>query len=111
MLDFELARQRILDQVTPLGTELIPVDDADGRVLGEDVVSSVDLPPFDYSAMDGYAVRSGDFDGAGPWQLPVAFEQRAGGSGGQLAAGSVARIFTGAPLPDGSDAIVMQEDA
>jgi molybdopterin molybdotransferase len=110
MLDFELARQRILDQVTPLGTELIPVDDADGRVLGEDLVSSVDLPPFDYSAMDGYAVVSADFQGEGPWQMPVAFEQRAGAHGGRLAAGSAARIFTGAALPDGADAVVMQED-
>jgi molybdopterin molybdotransferase len=110
MLDFELARRRILEQVTPLGTELIPVDEADGRVLAEDVVSSVDLPPFDYSAMDGYAVVAADFSGAGPWQLPVAFEQRAGASGGEVTSGSVARIFTGAPLPTGADTIVMQED-
>jgi molybdopterin molybdotransferase len=110
MLDFELARQRILDQVTPLSTELIPVDDADGRVLSEDLVSGVDLPPFDYSAMDGYAVLSADFQGTGPWQLPVAFEQRAGATGGRLAAGQTARIFTGAELPEGADAVVMQED-
>jgi molybdopterin molybdotransferase len=110
MLEFELARQRILEQVTPLGTELIPVDEADGRVLGEDLLSSVDLPPFDYSAMDGYAVVAADFQGAGPWELAVAFEQRAGASGGRVTPGSVARIFTGAPLPEGADAIVMQED-
>ena len=110
MLEFELARQRILEQVTPLGTELIPVDEADGRVLGEDLLSHVDLPPFDYSAMDGYAVVAAGFQGAGPWELPVAFEQRAGASGGRLTPGSVARIFTGASLPEGADAIVMQED-
>jgi molybdopterin molybdotransferase len=110
MLEFELARQRILEQVTPLGTELIPVDEADGRVLGEDLLSPVDLPPFDYSAMDGYAVVAADFQGAGPWELPVSFEQRAGASGGRVMPGSVARIFTGAPLPEGADAIVMQED-
>jgi molybdopterin molybdotransferase len=110
MLDFELARQRIVEQVTPLGTELIPVDDADGRVLAEDLVSGLDLPAFDYSAMDGYAVVSTDFRGAGPWQMPVAFEQRAGATGGTLQAGSAARIFTGAPLPEGADAVVMQED-
>ena len=110
MLEFELARERILEQVTPLATELIPVDEADGRVLGEDLLSHVDLPPFDYSAMDGYAVVAADFQGSGPWELPVAFEQRAGASGGRVTPGSVARIFTGASLPAGADAIVMQED-
>jgi molybdopterin molybdotransferase len=110
MLEFELARQRILEQVTPLGTELIPIDEADGRVLAEDLLSPVDLPPFDYSAMDGYAVVAADFQGDGPWELPVSFEQRAGASGGRVTPGSVARIFTGAPLPEGADAIVMQED-
>jgi molybdopterin molybdotransferase len=79
--------------------------------LGEDLVSSVDLPPFDYSAMDGYAVVSADFRGEGPWQMAVAFEQRAGDHGGRLAPGSAARIFTGAPLPEGADAVVMQEEA
>jgi molybdopterin molybdotransferase len=111
MLDFELARERILDQVKPLPTELIPVADADGRVLAEDLVSEVDLPPFDYSAMDGYAVRAEDFVGEGPWRLPVSLEQRAGAEGGLLAPGSAARIFTGAPLLDGASAVIMQEDA
>jgi molybdopterin molybdotransferase len=111
MLDFELARQRILAEVKPLGSELVPVDEADGRVLSEDLCSSVDLPPFDYSAMDGYAVRAADFGGAGPWQLRVSAEQRAGGSGQALAAGTAARIFTGAPLLDGADSVIMQEDA
>ena len=76
MLDFELARQRILDQVTPLGTELVPVADADGRVLAIDLVSEVDLPAFDYSAMDGYAIAAQDLTGSGPWLLPVELEQR-----------------------------------
>jgi len=111
MLDFELARQRILAEVKPLAREFVSVDEADGRVLSEDLRSSVDLPPFDYSAMDGYALRAADFGGTGPWQLPVSAEQRAGGSGLALAAGTAARIFTGAPLPDGADSVVMQEDA
>lgn len=111
MLDFELARQRILAEVEPLTSELVPVDEADGRVLSEDLCSSVDLPPFDYSAMDGYAVRAADFGGAGPWQLPVSAEQRAGGSGQTLARGTAARIFTGAPLLEGADSVIMQEDA
>jgi len=109
-MDFELARRRILEQVTPLGTELIPVADADLRVLAGNLVSAVDLPPFDYSAMDGYAVVSRAFAGAGPWQLPVTCEQRAGAPAGALAVGEAARIFTGAELPRGADAVVMQED-
>jgi molybdopterin molybdotransferase len=111
MLDFELARRRILAEVKPLGSELVPVDDADGRVLSEDLRSSLDLPPFDYSAMDGYAVRAADFSGAGPWQLPVSVEQRAGANGPALDAGTAARIFTGAALLDGADSVIMQEDA
>jgi molybdopterin molybdotransferase len=110
MLTFEVARARILSQVTALGTENIPLDEADGRVLGADLVSEVDLPGFDYSAMDGYAVTAADFSGSGPWQLPVTLEQRAGDAPRQLARASAARIFTGAPLPAGADAVVMQED-
>ncbi len=111
MLDFELARQRILEQVKPLDSELVPVAEADGRVLSEDLLSGVDLPPFDYSAMDGYAVRVADFSGTGPWRLPVSAEQRAGGGAQGLVAGSAARIFTGAPMLDGADSVIMQEDA
>ena len=111
MLDFELARQTILALVKPLPSELVPVDDADGRVLAEDLRSSVDLPPFDYSAMDGYAVRAADFTGTGPFRFSVSAEQRAGESGQSLAPGTAARIFTGAPLLAGSDSVIMQEDA
>lgn len=110
MLDFDAARQRMLEQITPLETELVPVTEADGRVLGADLVSNVDLPGFDYSAMDGYAVGAAEFTGPGPWQLPVTLEQRAGAPPLVLAAGAAARIFTGAPLPQGADAVVMQED-
>lgn len=110
MLDFELARARILEQVQPLASELVPVADADGRVLSEDLVSGVDLPPFDYSAMDGYAVSSSDFGGTGPWQLVVSSEQRAGAAPEKLLAGTTARIFTGGALLAGADAVVMQED-
>src|SRR4051812_6876367 len=111
MLDFEQARLRILQQVKPLPSELVPVAEADGRVLAEDLVSNVDLPPFDYSAMDGYAVRVADFSGTGPWQMRVSAEQRAGGATQSLRAGSAARIFTGAPLLDCADSVIMQEDA
>ncbi|HKY37707.1 MAG TPA: gephyrin-like molybdotransferase Glp, partial [Polyangiaceae bacterium] len=110
MLDFELARQRILEQVTPLPAELIPIHDADGRVLAADLVSPIDLPSFDYSAMDGYAVAAGDLAGKGPWRLTVSIEQRAGATPLELASCATARIFTGAPLPRGADSVVMQED-
>jgi molybdopterin molybdotransferase len=111
MLDFERARLHILEQVKPLPSELVPVGEADGRVLAEDLVSSVDLPAFDYSAMDGYAVRAADFSGAGPWRLPVTLEQRAGAGVQSLSAGAAARIFTGAQLLEGADSVIMQEDA
>lgn len=111
MLDFELARQRILDLTKPLPSELIEVAEADGRVLYEDVTSDVDLPPFDYSAMDGYAVRAADFASSGPYRFTVSAEQRAGESGARLTPGTAARIFTGAPLLVGADAVIMQEDA
>lgn len=99
----------MLSLAKPLASELIPSFEADGRVLAEDLVSEVDLPPFDYSAMDGYAVRAADFEGTGPWRLEVSAEQRAGESGQSLEPGTAARIFTGAPLLLGADAVVMQE--
>lgn len=111
MLDFEVARARILERAKTLAAELVATTDADGRILAEDLVSDVDLPPFDYSAMDGYAVRSEDFPGAGPWELPVSGEQRAGESGQRLLPGNAARIFTGAPLLEGADSVIMQERA
>jgi molybdopterin molybdotransferase len=74
------------------------------------LVSNLDLPGFDYSAMDGYAVLASDFSGAGPWTLSVTIEQRTGHAPLELAAGTAARIFTGAPLPRGADTVVMQED-
>ncbi|HEY6080173.1 MAG TPA: gephyrin-like molybdotransferase Glp [Polyangiaceae bacterium] len=110
MLDFELARRRILAQATPLSSELLPLVEADARVLATDVVSELDLPAFDYSAMDGYAVAAGGLQGSGPWRLRVSVEQRAGAAPAELAHGTAARIFTGAPLPLAADAVVMQED-
>lgn len=111
MLDFVVARQKILEQVAPLPTELIPVADADGRVLGMDLISDIDLPGFDYSAMDGYAVASSTLRGDGPWSLRVSVEQRTGSPALDLPSGTAARIFTGAALPLGADSVVMQEDA
>lgn len=97
-------------------TESISSFEALGRVLAETVVSPVDVPPLDNSAMDGYAVRSADLAqaglvGAGPEAITLPQAQRiaAGQVGAALQAGQCARIFTGAPVPVGADAVVMQE--
>ena len=91
------------------GTEQVSTFDADGRVLAQDVISSLHVPPADNSSMDGYALRCADVAQAGV-QLPQSQRIAAGGVGQALLAGSVARIFTGAPIPPGADAVVMQED-
>ncbi len=92
-------------------TERLPTEDALGRVLAEDVVSDVTVPPQDNSAMDGYAVRVADVaDMALPGaSLPVSQRIAAGHAGVPLQPGTCARIFTGAPVPEGADAVVMQE--
>jgi molybdopterin molybdotransferase len=104
------ALQRLLAQAVPLGrTEQVRTFDADGRVLAQDVVSALHVPPHDNSSMDGYAVRAADVTHAGI-ELPVTQRIAAGQFGAPLAPGSAARIFTGAPMPQGADAVMMQED-
>jgi molybdopterin molybdotransferase len=93
----------------PLGAESVSTFEADGRVLAQDVVSALTVPPRDNSSMDGYAVRAADCAAAGG-VLRVAQRIPAGTTGALLAAGTAARIFTGAPIPEGADAVVMQED-
>jgi len=97
-----------------LDPEVSPVLDALGQVLAEPIVSGRLLPPADCSAMDGYAVRTADLGEAGPESpvtLRVAFEIAAGGRPTRvLQPGESARIFTGAPVPEGADAVVRQED-
>jgi len=92
------------------GVESVSTFEADGRVLAQDVVSALQVPPQDNSSMDGYAVRCADVQQAAGGALPVSQRIAAGASGQLLAANSVARIFTGAPIPAGADAVVMQED-
>lgn len=89
-------------------TEAVPTLQALGRVLAEDVRSALDVPPADNSAMDGYALRTADVPSAGA-VLAVSQRIPAGVVGAPLAAGSAARIFTGAQIPLGADAVVMQE--
>lgn len=92
----------------PLSLEQIDSFDALGRVLAQDLVSSVAVPPLDNSAMDGYAVRVADLSGPGA-VLPMSQRIAAGQVGATLQPGTCARIFTGAPVPLGADAVVMQE--
>ncbi len=110
MLDFDEALTRVLASASPLGTERVPVWNGAGRVLAGDVAAEAPWPAFDHSAMDGYAVRVADFAGAGPWSLPLAGESRTGPAEGTLDAHATMRIFTGAALPQGADAVVMQEN-
>lgn len=108
------AQQIVLDACPVLGSETVASVDAQGRVLAVPVISGRTLPPADCSAMDGYAVRAEDLAGASestPVELSVVYEVAAGGRGERpLAAGEAARIFTGAPVPPGADAVVIQED-
>jgi molybdopterin molybdotransferase len=107
MMDVAQARAAMLAAVTPLASECISLDAALGRVLTDCVVAGRDQPPFAVSAMDGYALRSSDTPGV----LKVAGESAAGrGFEGRCEAGSAIRISTGAPVPDGVDTVVIQED-
>ncbi len=106
----DLALAELLAFASPLASaESVSTFDADGRVLARDALSCIDVPAHDNSSMDGYAVRSDDWAGAAA-VLQVSQRIAAGSSGEQLATASAARIFTGAPIPPGADAVVMQED-
>jgi len=103
------AARIILGQLEPLETVRRPLREALDAVLAEDVTSPLDLPPWDNSAMDGYAVRSGDV--TGPVELEVIESVAAGQFPRKpLGRGQATRIFTGAPLPEGSDGVIRQED-
>ena len=92
-------------------TELLSLDQAKGRVLAEPVRAKADLPPFDNSAMDGYALNADDLSENGPWTLDVIDRVPAGHTGAEeVQKGKAVRIFTGAPLPNGANAVVMQEE-
>ena len=109
-MTLDAALAQLLAAVQPLaGPERVATLDADGRVLAQDVVSALHVPPQDNSAMDGYALRTSDIQVPGV-VLPVSQRIAAGSAGTMLALGTVARIFTGAPIPAGADAVVMQED-
>jgi molybdopterin molybdotransferase len=103
------ARALILSAVKTLGSEVVDVLEASGRVVAEEVRATRDLPPWDNSAMDGYALRVADA-AQPPAALSVSQSVGAGQTPTPLLAGTAARIMTGAPLPDGADTVVMRED-
>src|SRR5512134_3317099 len=110
MLTFEEAREAILARVSPLGTEAVPLEDAAGRVLAGEVRSPWDLPQWDNSAMDGFAVRSDDCRGNAT--LRISGYMTAGGPDApKVAPGCAVKIMTGSPVPEGCDAVVPFEDA
>ena len=114
MISVGEARARILAAFTALPAETVPLPDALGRVLAEPAVARLTQPPFAAAAMDGWAVRAADIVSASadaPVTLRRIGESAAGHAfAGTVGAGEAVRIFTGAPLPAGADAVVMQED-
>jgi molybdopterin molybdotransferase len=112
LLRIDHMEQLIGERITPLQEgEDVPLRDALGRVLAHDIVSAVNVPPFDNSAVDGYAVRSDDLVSGAETRLAVIDRVAAGHSTlHPLGRGESTRIFTGAPMPQGADTVFMQED-
>jgi len=114
LLSVKVALERMLKWFSPVETTTVPLERSLGMILAENIISDTDLPPFDNSSMDGFAVRSGDTAGAAksqPVQLDVVLDIPAGtGFTAELAPGQAARIMTGAILPTGADAVVPIED-
>jgi molybdopterin molybdotransferase len=114
MLELEEARRRILATLQPLPVEVVSLSAAPGRVLAESVVAPIDLPSFDNSAVDGYAVRATDLSSVragAPAILDLVGRVPAGDVfSGTVQPGACLRIFTGSALPAGADAVVLQED-
>ena len=105
MITVDEAISIVLERVDTLGFETVALEDALGRILAEPVLSDIALPPFDRARMDGYAVRSSDVARA-PARLRVIGEIAAGAEfDGELGAGEAIKIFTGAPIPRGADAV------
>jgi molybdopterin molybdotransferase len=113
MLRVEEALERILAEITRLAPEQAPLSEATGRVLAQSIASKEEVPPFANSAMDGYALRSSDTQGATPREprrLRLVGVVQAGQVAGRaVGAGEAMRILTGAPLPPGADAVIQQE--
>ena len=113
LISLAVAVEQSLALASPVNiSEVVGLEDAIGRVLAEDLVAPFPLPPFDNSAMDGYALRGKDLSGTGPWRLCVTGRVAAGDNAeesGQVGPGEAFRIFTGAAIPRGADVVIMQE--
>src|SRR4030043_1574103 len=114
MITVDEALEKILSHIQPLGFEKVSILDALGRVIAEDMIAPRDLPPYDNSGMDGYAVRYEDIQNASqknPVRLEVIEDLRAGFiSKRTVQKGQAIRIMTGAPIPKGADAVVPVEE-
>ncbi len=108
MLSYQEALSRVLKHCQPLGVETIKLDAALNRSLAKPVIAKTEQPPFDGSAMDGYAVIAKEVKPGAVLKL-IGASQAGGGFDGKLSSGSCVRIFTGAALPKGADAVIMQE--
>ena len=112
LMSVEEALGLVAAKIPPVGeTEIVGLVDADGRYLTADVTAPIDLPVFDNSAVDGYAVAHADLLASGPTVLPVSARVTAGEAApGAIVGRTAVRIFTGAPMPPGTDTVFMQED-
>ncbi|HEY1237084.1 MAG TPA: hypothetical protein VGE91_02020, partial [Solirubrobacterales bacterium] len=114
LVTVEEARASVRAEVEPLPAESLPLESALGRASAEEIRAASPVPPFDNSAMDGYAVRAADASAASPdapVELPLVGESRAGHPWGrELAGGEAVAISTGAPVPAGADSVVRLED-
>ena len=112
LLSIDDVERLIAERVTPVvETETVALREARGRALAGDVVAPIDLPPFDNSAVDGYAARHADVGAKGETKLAITDRLTAGRAAArEIGAGEAIRIFTGAPMPHGADTVFMQED-
>jgi molybdopterin molybdotransferase len=112
LLPVSEAKQRLLDAATPIDTvEQLPLSETNGRVLAQDLKARLTQPPFNASAMDGYALKAVDAPRIGSVLKLVGSASAGHAFDGNVGAGETIRIFTGAPLPEGTDSILIQEDA
>lgn len=110
MLEETEARRRILERTAPGSVIWVPLELSLDQVLAQEIVAVADSPPFDNSSMDGYAVRAADAVAGARLRVPAATQAAGVDAGLELAPGEAIRIFTGAAIPAGADAVVMQED-
>jgi molybdopterin molybdotransferase len=109
LISVDEALERILGSVGPLGSETVALSEAAGRILAGDIGAQLFNPAFDVSAMDGYAVRAEDVRPGATLKM-IGVSQAGAGFGGTVEPGQCTRIFTGAPVPAGADAVIMQEE-